>query len=1312
MENAFIHKLNRLLWSGIVIAVVSLAVYVSAGRYLMSNVSRFGDDILLQLNARLPVAVSARSVRGDWHGFTPELVLGGITLDGGDGKPLVLGEGRLALDVWRSLRRGTVHLQKVTLGDLTLHARLTKEGRFELPGFGSDGGDTSQWLTEFLLEATRVELRDNQLLLELPNGDQRQFSLDMGLDRSGSQRRAHARLVAGATGTTVELIARGVGNPLRPEQLNGRAWLSAQVQDLEALQHVFSSDMLPFTLDGGVALELWLDWEQGQSSLLGDLSLHDVLLVPQDEGLGTLRVDRGRAELALEGGADDWRLFVDDLRLSRGDSHAALDRASVSLRGDSLDLQLTGVDISPWVEQLLDSSVLPHKAAEVLKALDPQGRLDSLALYSSDVNTPLEDWRVQARLSQLALESFRGSPGVRNGAGYAELNPARGRVVLDSDRFGMFFPTVYRAPLQLDNVHGTLHVDWDEEAVVLSTSVLTAEAEAGTANALFGLNIPLKPSEVGLEMDLAIGISDTDARYRDQFIPQTLDSGLRDWLDDAVLHGAIREGAFIWRGSLRPQAGRTRTVQLFFDVYDTAVRYHADWPLVEDFAGLLLVDDAEVSVWAEQARLYDSVVSYLSAETWMADDGLQLGLAAEANGEADDALSVVNHSPLSALAGNAFAQWQASGPLRTRLDLAMNLADVSRVDVDVQSDWEGVTLQLQPANLTLTDIEGALAYHTGEGFSSRNLTGAMWGQPLQAQVSQQPAPVFPGTAFGTSPDPAREMVQVDIDTRIDASDLRNWLDLDLIGLAEGVAPVSAQILVPPDHTSALLLQADLLDVDLDLPEPWGKRTGDRGRLSLGVPLAGDDRVLALDLNEQLYLSLGLAGEGISGAALGLGRVPVAVPQGYLSISGYTPLLEDQALLGFFGRHIAGDAASSEAENAWLPLRVEELEVGRLRVLGEQVDRVVLSATQGVEEWQLAVRADWLRGSGTLAADLSQTDLQLDYLDLAGLDGLSFEALSQPHAGEAWQLPDFKVAVDTLVDGEQDIGALSFVTATEGQTLYFRDIKADLFEMLLGDPQPAQLSWRRDSEGSASAFSGVLEFEDFGAVLGSLGYQKVLETSGGSFTLDLSWPGAPTDVGLAAMEGDFDIAVGEGRFTETSAAAQGTLRVISILNLAHVVSQLSLDISDMFTSGIPFDTFTGQVNLGGGVIDVESLDVRGRSSRFQLSGLGTVADQSVNGEMVVTLPVANNLPWIAALAGGLPVAAGVFVVSKVFENQMNTLSSAVYGLSGSWSDPVVKFDSIFGSPKQREESPIAVNTEVSAAAEAVDPIEPAADEPAD
>ncbi|NIQ94350.1 MAG: hypothetical protein GWN87_09155, partial [Desulfuromonadales bacterium] len=65
----------------------------------------------------------------------------------------------------------------------------------------------------------------------------------------------------------------------------------------------------------------------------------------------------------------------------------------------------------------------------------------------------------------------------------------------------------------------------------------------------------------------------------------------------------------------------------------------------------------------------------------------------------------------------------------------------------------------------------------------------------------------------------------------------------------------------------------------------------------------------------------------------------------------------------------------------------------------------------------------------------------------------------------------------------------------------------------------------------------------------------------------------------------------------------------------------------------------------------------------------------------------------ALAGGLPTAAGVYVASKIFEKEVNRLSSAVYTVEGDWNNPELNFRRVFddtgakssGSPESAPDS---------------------------
>ena len=70
MEQSFYHKLASALWATLVVLLVLLAVYVSVGRLLISNIDRYSDGILQELNIRAPFDIEAAGVSGQWRAFT------------------------------------------------------------------------------------------------------------------------------------------------------------------------------------------------------------------------------------------------------------------------------------------------------------------------------------------------------------------------------------------------------------------------------------------------------------------------------------------------------------------------------------------------------------------------------------------------------------------------------------------------------------------------------------------------------------------------------------------------------------------------------------------------------------------------------------------------------------------------------------------------------------------------------------------------------------------------------------------------------------------------------------------------------------------------------------------------------------------------------------------------------------------------------------------------------------------------------------------------------------------------------------------
>mgnify|MGYP005724632945 FL=1 len=99
--------------------------------------------------------------------------------------------------------------------------------------------------------------------------------------------------------------------------------------------------------------------------------------------------------------------------------------------------------------------------------------------------------------------------------------------------------------------------------------------------------------------------------------------------------------------------------------------------------------------------------------------------------------------------------------------------------------------------------------------------------------------------------------------------------------------------------------------------------------------------------------------------------------------------------------------------------------------------------------------------------------------------------------------------------------------------------------------------------------------------------------------------------------------------------------------------------------------------------VEPLQMQMPSGRMSMAGRFDLMQETLDGQLVATLPVATNLPWVGALMGGLPAALGVYLTGKVLERQVNRLSSISYSLSGDWDDIEVDVDKIFAAALKSE-----------------------------
>ena len=1292
MARSIYNRLNSVLWTVLVCALCLLALYVGLGRLLMASLGTYQNAIVQEINLRVPFDVEAQKVSGQWRSFTPEIVLTGLRLSLPEDpqSPVELAQGQVGIDVWGSLRSGSLQITHLIVDGLNLRGEIAADGKFRLRGFSSGQGESGQWLQTFMLNTELIQLRDNLLQLTLPGGELREFDLNLVLTRAGSYRRAQAALIS-TRGTEITVLARGVGNPFQPESFTGTAYIDAFSKDLGAAQDLFADNPPAVWAEGELEVELWLSFDAGAPEVATRIEASNLRVAP-NEGDWTLPLSRISLQAHVLEEGDRWRLDAADVEIANGEYSILLPRLQMDAWETALRFRAADLDVSSLARFAASFDAAPEGFNVLLESLQPAGKLSTLQLNIADYRDPLADWELESNFSDIFIAPYNGAPGGASAAGFAALRPGGGKVILDANNLQLDFPQIYHEPLLFDELFGTLLLAWDSERVTLSSGLISALSVERPVTALFGLDIPLQPSDVGIEMDLLIGVRDVDLVHLEKYLPYTLDEGLLDWLQGSLGEGLVEAGSFLWRGSLQSGASALRTVQLAFNVADTELSYHPDWPAVTIDDGVVLIDNADVSVWADRGKLLDSDLSRVSVETGLDKEGrVELAIDGRLTGPASDGLQVLNQSPLRDIIGDVFTQWKMSGDLQTALTIDLVLGDDAPPPlVDVSTTWNDVALTIVPGDLSLREVSGEFAYSSVSGFASRDLVAQLWGQRVEVGLTQSHVSADSGYAAASS------TLVVGAQSQLGMSQLRKWLDLDLLAMAEGQAAVDLSIQITPGETLRLFASSDLRGVVLNLPEPWAKPAAESAQLQLSYDLDPAGQLLFLDLYDELALNVQLADGAMISGGLGIGGSVADLAQGKFTIHGQLASLRvtewaeflTQYLGGFVDGAAAGVSAASlasteeavESSGRAIEVVVDALEIGALTLLGQTYTDVTTSLALRDGEITGSVATDWLRGDVFWSPSSEDYRVDVHLLDVDGISTLGpVDSESAEHSEPAadqesfsFDLPSISVAIADIYRQGRRLGDLAFMLQGGSDYLLMKDLSGELAGMRFAQNEMAQLRWDRTGDVQ-SRFAGRMVFSDLGDTLQQFGYQKIVQTKKGAFDIDLRWPGAPTDFSLQEAGGSLLIDLGKGSFLDVPAGTAGALRVVSILNLMHIVQSLS--VTHMFDSGIPFDNVKGEVYLHEGTIEVPKINVEGGSS-FQFSGVSEVASQSLRGELVATLPVAKNLPWVAALAAGLPVAAGVFVVSQLFDKQVSRLTSAVYRIEGTWDEPSVSFNRIF------------------------------------
>ena len=390
---------------------------------------------------------------------------------------------------------------------------------------------------------------------------------------------------------------------------------------------------------------------------------------------------------------------------------------------------------------------------------------------------------------------------------------------------------------------------------------------------------------------------------------------------------------------------------------------------------------------------------------------------------------------------------------------------------------------------------------------------------------------------------------------------------------------------------------------------------------------------------------------------------------------------------------------------WSQVAIDRLALGP----GQLVDFVTSGQFNG-EKLDMAIESGFVAGTAMYSRDAHSMSLQLDTLDLNQLPDFNIDALSADADSEAAKdvteegkehangadLPHISTEIAALLFEGEILGSIGFELDTSPDAVSLTSVSGVIDGMTFGEGNA--LAWTRGETPSTNA-SINLQLGSSDSTLSTVNTDSVVNFASGSLVSELSWAGSPMDLSLAAARGQAKLELNNGSFLPVSANATGPLRFISIFNLAGLVQRAN--VNQLFDPGLTFDKATGDLSLDGERVVINKFAIRNGGGSLDLGGNFDIASEVIDAELTVTLPLVENSPWVAALAGGLPIAAGAYLASRVFEDQVTRLSSGVYSVTGPVNAPEVKFIRVFDARRSAEKMGEAATDQPSATASGSD-----------
>lgn len=1264
--------------------ILLVAAYLALGRQFFPHVERYNAELALLLSDRLNASVSIGRLSGQWSQFNPILIAEDVQISS------TLSVERMLLEpaLIQSLVTLSPVFKRFELTGFEANLIQTEQGwSFAGVGGGSGRANPSDMSLEQVIALIRqqreVRFTDMALHIEprlLPGMTVAMESAQLtGLEDDNWMR---AQASVNFDGLTVPIELQ-----LESTRRNNQYEVSLYARHGAFDMAPWLQERLPDMRQASLAGEYWISltrdqWQSAQVRLQSPVTR----FTGSRAGLTLRNLDMELFAERTTAGTDLWvRHFSHELERSGG--------AEPEVQGDFI--VRASQRQSQWQVQWDQLPMAPISAYLALNdgsgywdRAFPQASIDQ-GKVAYRTGQP-DSLRMTANVIDLQMQPYAGIPGITGISGQVRAEGATARLDFDNTDVTFELPAIYQQPFLFERISGLLDIRWSAGAGVqleghheVAIAPDAAQRTAGVSaqpltghwrvDLVNGSDVAADVREVGFR--LAVAADTTNANWAKRLTPDyRLPAQVKPWILDNLQSARLSDLDFSFVSGFRSGRMTESGLALVTDVDDAEVRFNDRWPAITGGSGQVRVSLDDLQVDAQSGHL--AGIALRSGRLHLPFSERQLLIDLDVAADAGEALALFKQEgPLDFLAADVVSDWTLSGVTEATLDLTVPLSEAP-IDIALTSQLDNGTLNLAELDLTVSDLSGDIGYSSARGLYSDRLDGRLFGAEHQAQL----------TSDLTGAD-TRVSLSVSGNTPVDA--WGRWLEDPWLSGQPYQINIDTRLDFLPGQTH-ITVQSDLVNLPLAFPAVLGKTAEQVRPLALDLVFAESEGLgITGHYNEILQWSFDLSpGNRIEAGTLALNTPLVRRERSGVYVDALLPEAnidqwrEALQSVGEVYQEAGSPLAELGSEAGSQLVREVNLRGALWRGQGLNWTQPRVQVLSSDEGWLTTLEARELSGRVLIPFN---GDPHFADFDFVNINRTPPSAGASPEAGaedtpapdpmamlRPNELPDANMQIARLSIDGRDMGSWRAEIRREDGNAVLRNLRVEMPEARL----EGELTWRYLDNQHRTAFQGQVRTGNILRVLQSWDYAPVLESRTGQFDLDFEWPGTPAYFDFDRLRGGIELRLTNGSILELD-EYEG-VKLVGLLNFTRVLRRLALDFSDLIRDGISYDVIEGELLFDRGFARVgDRLLIDGPAIKFRFSGDADLVRDVLDVDMVMTVPLSSTFPLVALLAGVSPqAAAAIYVTERVFNNELERLSSARMHVTGSLEEPELRFYRVF------------------------------------